>query len=101
MLSKDDALEMAPNVHKLLFENEKVRVLGIMIKPNEVAKMHWHPENISYILASGKLKITKPEGTISEVELKAGQITSAKAGSHEIENIGDTDVSTIQIEFKF
>ncbi len=100
MLREDDALEMASNVHRLLLENDRVRILDVLVKPNEVAKMHWHPDNVSYVLGGGKLRISKPDKTVNEVDLKVGQTLQAKAGSHEVENIGDTIVHTIQVELK-
>lgn len=100
MLRKNDAVEMAPNIHSVLYENERVRVLDVMIKPKDVAKMHWHPDSVSYVLGGGKLIITKQDGTRNEIELKTGQVFSGKEGLHEVENIGNSVVHTIQVELK-
>ncbi len=96
----NDAVKVAPHLHTVIFENDRIRVLKVVVKPNDKAEMHWHPENINYILKSGKLLFTKPDGSSVEVDLKEGQVTSSKAGSHAVENIGDEEVQTVQVELK-
>jgi len=101
MTPQEDAITIAPDLHKIIFENDKIRVLKVTVPPGAKAAMHWHPENINYILAPGKLTFTKPDGSTSEVMLVEGQVTSSPiASSHEVENIGDTEVQTIQVEMK-
>lgn len=96
----DDAVNIAPNLHEILLETERMRVLKVSVKPGEKAKMHWHPENMNYILASGKLRFTKSDGTTVDVELLEGSTTNSVESSHAVENIGDTEVQTIQVELK-
>lgn len=95
-----DAVIIAPYLHTTIFENDKVRVLKVKVKPGEKAQMHWHPENINYILSPGKLRFTKTDGPAVEVELKKGQVTHSGPGSHVVENTGDTEVQTLQVEIK-
>ena len=38
-----DPLKAASNVYKCLNENNKVRILKVVFKPGDVAKMHHHP----------------------------------------------------------
>jgi beta-alanine degradation protein BauB len=96
----NDAVTIAPHLHTVIFENDKIRVLKIQVKPGDKARMHWHPENINYILSSGKLRFTKLDNSVVEVDLKEGQVTSSNAGSHAVENVGDSTVQTIQVELK-
>lgn len=96
----DNAVTVAPHIHEIIFENDKMRVLKVTVKPGDKAEMHWHPENINYILAPGKLRFTKPDGTVAEVELTEGQVTSSPESSHAVENIGDSEVQTVQVELK-
>jgi len=37
-----DALSAAPNHHKLLYENDRVRVLEVSISPGETVPLHTH-----------------------------------------------------------
>ena len=95
-----DAVTIAPDLHKVIFENDKVRVLDVVVPPGAHADMHWHPENVGYVVASGKLKFTKPDGTSVEVELKGGQVTNAGENSHIVDNIGETTAHVVQVELK-
>lgn len=77
-----------------------MRVLKVTVKPGDKADMHWHPENINYVLKLGKLRFTKPDGSTIDIGLKEGQVTSSPESSHAVENIGDTEVQTVQVELK-
>ena len=96
-----DVLKSAANAYKLLMENEKVRVLDILLKPGEKAPMHNHPNNhVVYVMADAKFKLTFPDGKSSEVDLKAGQTLWMEAGSHATENTGTTEGHNLVIELK-
>lgn len=97
----NDAVNIAPHIHTVAFEDDKMRVLKVIVKPGDKAEMHWHPRNINYITASGKLRFTKINGSSADVELNEGQVTSSDESSHSVENIGDTTVETIQVELKY
>jgi mannose-6-phosphate isomerase-like protein (cupin superfamily) len=98
----DDAVNIAPHLHTVIYEDDKMRVLKVTVKPGDMAKMHWHPHNINYVLAAGTLRFVRPDGTSASVELTEGQVTSSQVESlHEVENIGDTTVATIQVELKY
>ncbi|HMI08975.1 MAG TPA: hypothetical protein VK497_01080 [Candidatus Saccharimonadales bacterium] len=96
----DDAVNIAPHLHAILFEDDKLRVLKVSVKPGDEAKMHWHPRNINYVLSAGKLGFTKPDGSSVDIDLSEGQVTSSVESSHEVKNIGDTIVETVQVELK-
>ena len=96
---QDDAVSAAPEVHKAVFENDKIRVLDVVVPKGYKSASHWHPKNMGYVLKVGKLRFTLPDGAVKEVQLTEGQVTSGE-GSHIVENIGDTEVRVLQIEFK-
>ncbi len=96
----NDAVNIAPHVHEILLETDRMRVLKVTVQPGDKAEMHWHPENMNYILSSGRLKFTKDDGTSIDVDLVEGETTSSGESSHAVENIGDTVVRTIQVELK-
>lgn len=96
----NDAVNVAPQFHKVLFEDDKLRVLKVTVNPGEVAEMHWHPQNINYILQPGKLRFDKSDGSSIEINLSEGQVTSSPESSHAVENIGDTTVEAVQVELK-
>lgn len=96
---QDDAVDAAPEVHKVVFENDAVRILDVVVPLKYKSASHWHPKNIGYVLAAGKLRFTLPDGTVKEAELSAGQVTQGE-GFHIVENVGDTEVRVLQVEFK-
>ncbi len=96
---QDDAVGAAGEIHRAIFENEKIRVLDVVVPIGFKTAMHWHPKNMGYVLAAGKLRFILPDGIVKEVELADSQVTSGE-GSHIVENIGDTEVRVLQVEFK-
>jgi mannose-6-phosphate isomerase-like protein (cupin superfamily) len=97
----NDAINIAPQLHRVMYEDDKMRVLKVSVRPGDKAAMHWHPHNINYVLSAGTLRFNKPDGTTVDVQLAEGQITSSTAESlHAVENIGEGLVETIQVELK-
>ena len=96
----DEAVAVAPDLHKVVFEDGKLRVLEVTVPVGATARMHWHPRNINYIQSGGTLRFIRENGTTADLELSVGQVTSSDAASHTVENIGDSEVRTVQIEFK-
>jgi len=99
-MSKEmDALVAASNVYKLLFENDRVRVLEVVFKPSDVAKMHHHPDHVVYAVTAGKGKMTSG-GKTNVAEIKAGSVFFLEAQDHEFENVGNTTYDAIVVELK-
>src|SRR5215472_11061912 len=67
-----DVAKVAGDSHQVIFENDHVRVLAVHFKPGQVAPMHSHPENVSYFITDGKLRITMADGKVIERSPKAG-----------------------------
>jgi mannose-6-phosphate isomerase-like protein (cupin superfamily) len=98
----NDAVNIAPHLHEILYEDDRMRVLKVTVNPGDEAQMHSHPHNINYVLKAGKLQFEKPDGTTVEVELTKGQVTSSLIeSSHAVKNTGDRTVQTIQVELKY
>lgn len=96
----NDAVNVAPHLHSILYEDDKVRVLKVAVKPGDTAAMHWHPYNVSYILSGGKLRFAKADGTHVDLDLTDGEVAHGDEGSHEVENIGARTVQVVQVELK-
>lgn len=97
----DDAVNIAPDLHTVIYEDDRMRVLKVSVPVGATAEMHWHPHNINYVLAGGHLEFTKQDGSVVDVELTQQQVTSATSESyHAVKNNGDTIVETIQVELK-
>ena len=97
----DDAINVAPELHSVLYEDDALRVLKVTVPGGAHADMHWHPRNINYVVKGGNLKFTKQDCTFIRVNLQDGQITSATEDTfHAVDNEGDVRVETIQVELK-
>lgn len=59
--------------HKVLLENEHVRVLDFHFKPGEKVGTHSHPAaSVVYYVTDAKVKYTYPDGRTEERTVKAG-----------------------------
>jgi mannose-6-phosphate isomerase-like protein (cupin superfamily) len=94
-----DPLKVAKNVYKFIMENDRVRVLEVLLRPGDKAVTHYHPDHVVYVLKGGKAKMTS-SGKTDLLDLKTGQAIFLKAQSHEAENIGKTDLDLLVVELK-
>lgn len=69
-----DAVQVNPQLFKVLAENDKVRVLEVKAKKGDKAGMHSHPPMVIYILKPGKTRFTSADGKITETKSKAGDV---------------------------
>jgi len=95
-----DAVKVAPESHKVLLENDRVRVLESRIKPGMKNAMHSHPDIIVYRFTPVKIKFTLPDGKTFIREAKAGSVLFREAETHATENVGSTEAHGLLIELK-
>lgn len=95
-----DVAAVAPGSHKIILENDQVRVLRVHVKPGEKVAMHSHPPNVAYFLTDGTLKMTLPNGKTDVRTIKAGTANWSDPATHAAENVGSADFEEIQIELK-
>ncbi len=84
----DDAATVAPHVYKVMFENERARVLEVTMEPGSRAELHSHPDYFVYFLSGGKVKFTTAAGETQEIELPPGTSMWREAEEHATENTG-------------
>ena len=99
-LKAQDPLKVGPGIYKLLFENERVRVMEMSLKPGERIGMHSHPDHLAYILTGGRLSLTHADGKSKEVEAKPGEVIWIPAESHSAKNPGTTELRALIVELK-
>ena len=96
-----DPLQVTPQTHKLLFENQFVRVIESKLPTGETEPKHGHPRSVTVYLADVDTEIkTFPDGKISRVHRTAGTVGWSEAALHEIKNVGTTSSHNIRIELK-
>ena len=96
----DDAATVAPHVYKVVFENERARVLEVSMEPGARSELHAHPEYFVYFLAAGKVRFTSSSGDTQEIEVPANAGMWREAEEHAAENVGGTPVRALFFEPK-
>lgn len=95
-----DPVTTEPEQHKVILENDQVRVLDVTFGPGTTLKKHSHPDHVVYILESGKTKQTDEAGKVTEMENKKGSARWVAATTHTVENIGTTTAHALVVEIK-
>jgi quercetin dioxygenase-like cupin family protein len=97
-MSHDPAISN-PEHYKVVFENDRVRVLEYTDAPGDRTTPHQHPDSVMYTLSSFRRRLVSG-GTGREVELAVGTVGWRPAQEHHGENIGDTPTHVIFVELK-
>jgi hypothetical protein len=97
-MSQDPAIT-DPDLYKVVFENDRIRVLEYRDQPGAKTNPHRHPDSVMYTLSSFRRRISA-DGRQVDVDLPAGQARWLGAQEHSGENIGETDTHTIFVELK-
>ena len=95
-----DALVAAPQFHKLLLENERVRVLEVRNDPGDFEPMHKHSRSVLVILQGGSARFGLLDGKTREATFSAPLTFWEDAETHSVENTGDTPIHLIRVELK-
>lgn len=101
-----DALVAAPDSHRVLLENDRVRVLEVVVEPHTREPEHTHqaasimvvdqPSRIRYY-AGDTLQFESPE----QADSSGAQVSWMEPeGPHSVENIDDRRYHAIRIELK-
>jgi quercetin dioxygenase-like cupin family protein len=100
LLIAADAPTTAPNNYKTVFENERVRVFDVTVKPGDKIPSHSHPDHLAYPLNSCTLALTAEGGKAQAAEAKPGHVLWSNAVTHSVENTGKTECKLIIVELK-
>jgi quercetin dioxygenase-like cupin family protein len=95
-----DPLDTAPDMYKLIYENERVRILEVSFQVGEQIAEHSHPDHFVYVLEAGNLRITNSDGTVTDAEFKVGDVVWLNAETHWAVNTGTTPVRLLVTELK-
>jgi beta-alanine degradation protein BauB len=95
-----DPVKTDSDKYRVVFENERVRVLEYRDQPGDKTTMHTHPDFVVVSRSAFKRRLTLPGGKSGMREFKPGEVMWTDAQSHIGENIGDTDTDVVIIELK-
>ncbi len=95
----DDPTVTNPDLYKVVFENERVRVLEYRDVPGDRTTPHSHPDSVMVTLSDFDRKLVMGDQE-RDVTLTAGEARWLPAQTHLGENIGTTPSHSIFVELK-
>jgi quercetin dioxygenase-like cupin family protein len=101
---KYDAVIAAPENHEVVFENDKVRVVNVLVKPGERENMHTHSWPSVFLINSfPELNYYLEDGTSTPRTGRRREGVPAwidPEGIHAVENIDTRPFEGVRIELK-
>ena len=94
-----DPVESNPSLYKVVFENERVRVLEYHDRPGDRTTPHTHPDSVMVTLSGFDRRLSVGD-QVREVSLVPGQAAWLPAQTHAGENIGTSETHVMFIELK-
>jgi quercetin dioxygenase-like cupin family protein len=103
-----DAMAKAPGHHKVLLENDKVRVLDTRVSPGDRTPVHAHEWPAAlYVLSWSDFVRYDPEGsvlvdsrTMDTRPVTGAALWAGPIGPHYVQNVGQTELHIIAVETK-
>lgn len=104
-----DGVVAAPEHHRIIFENERVRIVELKVKPGEIVPLHTHClATVNYVVshsdflsrdADGRVKL---DSRTDESGMKQGAVFYLPPNPplHSVENIGAGELRGITVELK-
>jgi beta-alanine degradation protein BauB len=95
-----DPVRVAPDTHKVAFENAFVRVLEVHLPPGKIEPRHRHPHGLSVYFTDWQAKVTIDSREPQVNQRKTGTFAWSDAVIHTVENVGTTEGHVLRIELK-
>jgi hypothetical protein len=88
-----------PQLYRVVFENDRVRVLEYRDRPGDRTHVHGHPDSVMCTLSSFRRRVSAGDRQV-DVAFGPGEVRWLAAQEHLGENTGTTDTHSIFIELK-
>jgi hypothetical protein len=98
-----DAAKVSPRTYKVVYEDDKVRVLEYLSRPGLGVcgqGRHYHPAHLTMQLTDIKVKEMLDDGSSKSADVPAGRMFASPAGWHTTENIGSANARAYIVEYK-
>ena len=95
-----DAVSVAPDHYKVLFENDRVRVLETRYGVGQTSNLHAHPDLVAVALTKAKVQFGMEDGQSVGMELQEGEAVFVEGQDHTVENTGTAELRAILVELK-
>ena len=95
-----DVVQLAPSQVKVVFENDRVRVLHFTEPGHSKLPMHSHPAYVTVGFTTDHSKYTFADGKTTDERTKADGVTYSKDLTHAYENLSDAASESVMVELK-
>lgn len=102
-----DAIVAAPKHHRLLFENDRVRVLDTRIAPGDTVPLHTHCWPAVHHVVGWSDFVRRDEHGVVQVDTRGKPgvavgtvLWSGPLGPHTLENVGPVELHVVSTELK-
>jgi quercetin dioxygenase-like cupin family protein len=95
-----DPTQTDPDKYKVVFENERVRVLEYRDEPGQRTSPHEHPDSVMVTLSGFDRRLIGEGGESRDVTLERGLVRWLDAQTHSGENIGTRPTHVVFVELK-
>jgi len=105
VLKGKDPLETDPKHYRLELENDRMRVLRLTLKADEVSPVHDDHDALFVCLAVGSdkachLRLTRPGGRSQDIHMQAGESRWIYGDTRSEKNVGPQPLEMLVIETK-
>jgi quercetin dioxygenase-like cupin family protein len=83
---------------RVLAEDDKVQVLKYTANKGDRTPVHSHPSTILYVVKGGRIRITLPDGSMQDADLKSGVALLRPPVTHEDEALDDVEIVLIELK---
>lgn len=94
-----DPVVTNPEHYRVVFENDRVRVLEYNDAPGDRTEPHEHPDSVMITLSAFSRRLVSG-GAERDLRLEVGRASWLPAQRHHGENIGDSPTHVIFVELK-
>lgn len=95
-----DAVEVHPEVHHMLFDNEHVRVFRGLATAGDTSPMHSHPPLVLVSLGQARLQVTLPDGETAILDLLPGNVLWLEDGAQHSWKMLSGEAHVVAVEVK-
>lgn len=95
-----DAVEIHPDVHHVLFDNEHTRVFRALASAGETSPMHSHPPFVLVSLGQARLRLTLPDGETAIFDLLPGDVHWMEGGAEHSWELLSGEAHIVAVEVK-
>ncbi len=98
-MTTPDSTVVDPDGHRVVFENEHVRVLEVRVREGHDLPIHTHPPRVVVAVGSYRLRVVEPDGSVSVFDRRPGEVGWTNHEEHEA-RVLIGPVHAIEVEVK-